>query len=73
MINVQPQKAEPVDVDAVFANLDANRRSGALSEAVSSATVRYQASTEYPGLLEQVHPDGSRVVGQFEHGEFQPR
>ena len=73
VINVQPHTADPVDVDAVFATLDGNRDSGALSEAVSSASVRYQASVEHPGMLEQVHPDGGRVVGQFENGEFKPQ
>jgi len=59
------------DPEAVFASLDRDRDSGALSEAISAKDIRYQASTAQPGLLEQVHPDGQILVGQFVNGEFQ--
>ncbi|MBL4682100.1 MAG: hypothetical protein JKY88_15425 [Pseudomonadales bacterium] len=59
------------DPEAVFAALDRDRDSGALSDAIAAKDIRYQASTAQPGLLEQVHPDGQILVGQFVNGEFQ--
>ncbi|MFC6673262.1 TA system antitoxin ParD family protein [Marinobacterium aestuariivivens] len=69
------EKTQPVtiDPDALFATLDQQRRSGALQEAIASGSLRYQASREHTGLLEQVHPDGRVVVGEFKEGRFEPR
>lgn len=61
----------PVDVDEVFAELEARRP--ALAGQVTRAPMRFQASRAHPGLLERVDPEGRVTVGQFEHGEFQPR
>jgi len=69
------EKAQPVTVDpeAVFAALGQKRESGALQEAIASGNIRYQASREHPGFLEEVQPDGTIVVGQFKDGRFEPR
>lgn len=69
-ISLQANSGEPLDVDSVFATLEEQRESGALSEAIQSNSVRYQASSSNPGLLEQVHPDGSVLLGQFANGQF---
>lgn len=69
-ITVEKTSPVTIDPDQVFAALDRNRESGALSEAVAAGRIRYQASRTQPGLLEQVHPDGVVVTGQFEHGLF---
>lgn len=69
-LKVEPIRSAPVAPSEVFANLDAMRDSGALGASISSAKVRYQASTTAPGLLEQVHPDGRRVLGRFSQGQF---
>lgn len=69
-LRVEPIQSMPVAADDVFANLDAMRDSGALSASVSSAKLRYQASTAAPGLLEQIHSDGTRVLGRFSKGQF---
>ena len=61
----------PVDVDEVFAELEARRP--ALAGQVTRAPMRFQASRAHPGLLERIDPEGRVTVGQFEHGEFQPR
>lgn len=70
---IEPVQTEAVDPDALFAQLDADRANGALSQRVTGCEVRYQASTAQPGWLEQIRADGSRVVGRFEGGTFQPR
>ena len=59
-----------VDPDDVFAALARDRHSGALSEAIAVNAIRYQASANQPGLLEQVHPDGRVFIGQFTDGKF---
>lgn len=69
-LKVEPIQSAPIAADEVFANLDAMRGSGALSASVSSAKLRYQASITAPGLLEQLHPDGKRVLGRFANGQF---
>ncbi len=56
--------------DDVFMALDLNRASGALTEAIASQSVRYQASQTHTGKLEQVSPNGNVVVGEFINGEF---
>lgn len=67
---VEPVETGPIDSDAVFAQLARQRASGELAQQVTASPVRYQASSQHPGRLEQIHPDGSVVVGQFENGEF---
>jgi hypothetical protein len=71
-LRVEPIQGTPLDSRAVFAALDADRRSGALARAVTTAAERYQACADHPGLLERLGPDGSRVIGQFRDGQFQP-
>lgn len=70
-IRIEEKESVSIDPDLVFAALERDKDSGALSEAIAAGSVRYQASEEKPGMLEQVHPDGRRVVGQFIEGEFQ--
>ncbi len=74
LVKLKVEKVQPVtaDPDAVFAELEQKRESGALREAIASGCIRYQSSGTHPGLLEQVHPDGAIVVGQFNNGQFEP-
>lgn len=72
-LSIEPVQADALNPDSLLAELDADRQSGALSQRVSACTVRYQASVEHPGLLEQIREDGSRVLGHFENGQFQPQ
>ena len=59
--------------ESVFAVLDANRESGELASAIAEQSpIRYQASRNNPGLLEQIDQAGKTVVGQFLEGEFVP-
>jgi len=72
-ITVEQVQSPAVDPDAVFDALAADRRSGELGAAVAEISpIRYQASREYPGLLEQIDAAGRVLVGQFVDGEFHP-
>ena len=71
-LRVEPVSTAAVAPEQVFAALEQQRRSGQLGGAVSSAALRYQASTTQPGFLEEVASDGRRRLGQFRHGVFDP-
>ena len=69
-------KVEPITAavvpEQVFAALEQQRRSGQLSQSVSGASLRYQASKAQPGLLEEIKPNGNRRLGRFCNGLFEP-
>jgi hypothetical protein len=71
-LKVVPIATSAVDPDQAFAALEQQRRSGQLSQSASGASLRYQASTARPGLLEQINPDGMRRLGHFRGGVFEP-
>ena len=71
-LRVEPVISAAVAPEQVFGALEQQRRSGQLSVGVSSAALRYQASTTQPGFLEEVASDGRRRLGQFRHGVFEP-
>ncbi len=72
-ITVEKIKSVAVDPKSVFAALDADRESGELASAIAEQSpIRYQASRNNPGLLEQIDQAGKTVVGQFLQGEFVP-
>ncbi len=48
------------------------RERGQLTKRLMSHGPNYQVCTDHPGYLEEVLPDGSRRIGQFEQGEFHP-
>jgi hypothetical protein len=58
--------------EQAFEVLERERLSGRLAKAVSSASLRYQASQTKPGWLEQITPDGRRRLGRFRNGVFEP-
>lgn len=71
-LKVEPTVAQPIDPDAVFAAVEADRHSGELSRKVTSAAIRYQASITHPGYLEQIDEHDVRTVGVFHRGVFTP-
>lgn len=71
-LRLEPVVQAGVDPQQVFDALDADRVSGALQSAVTRAPLRYQASEEHPGYLEQISASGQRHVGQFVDGVFRP-
>ena len=71
-LKVEPIATAAVASEQVFAALEQQRRSGQLSQSVSGASLRYQASTLRPGLLEEINPNGMHRLGQFRDGRFEP-
>lgn len=71
-IRVEPVIGPTIDPESVFAQLEASRDSGELSDNLTHSSMRYQVSTTRPGKLEQIAPDGTVTVGQFQNGEFIP-
>ena len=72
-LTMEKVESPPVDPDAVFAALDADRESGKLAAAIAKKSpIRYQASEKHPGFLEQVDESGNVIVGRFFDGEFHP-
>lgn len=69
-VKVEPVISLVVDPDDVFSQLETQRRTGVLKEAVSENSIKYQASLTHPGQLERIDLDGGIVVGQFSDGEF---
>ncbi|MCW8827607.1 MAG: hypothetical protein OQK94_00975 [Gammaproteobacteria bacterium] len=61
-----------IDPDEVFAKVEEDRKSGVLSEKVTTAKIRYYASRR-KGYLEQVNTEtGERRLGAFSNGDFKP-
>ena len=72
-IKVEKIKSTAVNPESVFAALDTNRESGELATAITGQSpIRYQASRNNPGLLEQIDQAGKTVIGQFLDGKFVP-
>ncbi len=71
-LHIESIDSAPIYPDAVFSEVERARASGKLSERVTASAVRYQASRTYPGLLEQIAPNGTITVGTFHNGQFHP-
>ncbi len=71
-LKVEPTVGHPVDPEAVFAAVEADRRSGVLAERFTTGNTRYVMSNAQPGYLEQIDEQGVRTIGQFKNGEFIP-
>lgn len=60
-----------IDIVAMARKSQDKRETLAARRAVMAKnTVRYQASRQHPGLLEQISPSGDIRVGQFKNGKF---
>ena len=71
-LKLEPVEPERIVPDEVFSDLEHDRKTDKLAASVTTSSVRYQASTRYPGQLEQLLPDGRVIVGQFHEGVFTP-
>jgi len=71
-LKIENIEAPVIDPDSVFSALEEERQSGLLAETVTASPVRYQASSLYPGQLEEIDSAGKLTVGQFNHGIFTP-
>jgi len=69
-VKVEAIYGKPIDPDDVFNLLEAHRRQGSLTQAVTSSAIKYQSSLTKPGYLERIDQEGNILVGQFKNGEF---
>lgn len=72
-LTLQPVDPVRIPPEQVFAAVDRDRSSASLAQLATTASCRYQACVGHPGYLEQILPDGSRRIGQFRDGSFQPQ
>lgn len=68
-VKVEPVLGKPIDPNAVFQSMEAERAHGTLAPAVTNSGVKYQASLSHPGHLERIQ-DGRVDIGQFKNGKF---
>jgi len=70
ILKAEPVFSAPVDPDVVFQSLENEREEGVLQNTISTNSVKYQASTQYLGYLEQIDLNGTITTGQFDNGQF---
>lgn len=71
-LKVERIESKPVNPEAVFEQLEQSREQGNLHQAVTASRFRYQASDDYPGMLERLDAKGKKTVGSFSNGVFTP-
>ncbi len=70
-IKVETVESVAVDPVDVFNLLEESRKSGELSEKVTSAAVYFEASQSKPGRIDRVNfATGERQTGRFHNGKF---
>jgi len=69
-LKTEPVFSTPIDPDAVFQSLENEREEGILQNTITTNTVKYQASTQHLGYLEQIDLNGAITIGQFDNGQF---
>ncbi|MCF6264812.1 MAG: ParD-like family protein [Xanthomonadales bacterium] len=70
IIKAEALPTSAIDSVDVFKMVNKRRADSSLSASVSTANVRYEASTSHPGMLVKVRADGKRQSGYFKDGEF---
>ena len=71
-IKVEPVYGIPVDPNEIFSALEVSRKNGTLSGRVTSAAIRFQTSSKYPGYLKRINQQGNITTGRFQNGLFVP-
>ncbi|TDT40369.1 ParD-like antitoxin of type II ParDE toxin-antitoxin system [Halospina denitrificans] len=69
-VHLERPSVEMPATDDIWADVEAARETGSLSESIRQDRVVYQASMEHPGYLEAIEPDGTRTLGIFRNGRF---
>jgi hypothetical protein len=69
-LKLERVQVNPPDSAAIWETVEQARDSGKLARDLQQDRVVYQASSEHPGYLEALYPDGSRAVGSFKNGRF---
>ena len=72
-IQVEPVYGKAIDPEQVFENLERERKQDSLSDKVTRSSIKYQASSDYPGYLERINENNDISIGQFKDGKFIPR
>lgn len=72
ILTVERVNAKPVDVASVFSHLAQQRDNGTLTASITSARIRYEASSSHPGMLDQIDEHDQVTTGQFDNGKFIP-
>lgn len=70
-VTVERVEAEPLESEALWADVDKARESGKLGSDIKRNSTVYQASTIHTGYLEALYPNGSSAVGRFVNGTFE--
>lgn len=71
-VKIEPVYPEALSSDDLWAEVETDRETGALSQHIARGRIVYQASERRPGYLEAIYPDGQRITGQFRNGRFEP-
>jgi len=69
-LSIEPIAGKPVKSSDVFMKLKKDRESGALTKEIKTKNLRYQASNNHAGMLEQILPNGKIKIGTFVDGQF---
>ena len=70
-VKLEPVTSVSVSSDDVFKDIEKRREAGELSKTVTSSAVYFEASPNYPGLLDRVDTAiGERQTGYFRNGKF---
>ena len=69
-VSVKPTIDPIIDFDDIMQEVEIRSSSDELTKTIANNMIKYQASSHYTGLLEQVKPDGTITLGHFEGGEF---
>lgn len=69
-LKVEQVNAKPLNPLDVFNQLEAQRNSGELANKVTKSSYKFQASDNYPGMLERIDERGNIDVGTFKDGVF---
>lgn len=70
VIKAEPVISKPIEPKSIFEHLESDREAGVLPDIITQNSPSYQASTQYPGYLEQIDLNGNITTGQFENGQF---
>lgn len=70
-VRVEPVQTVSIDSEAVFKNLETDRKKGFKDKPVTSAPFYFEASQKVSGLLDMVNSQtGERKTGKFSKGKF---
>jgi ParD-like antitoxin of type II ParDE toxin-antitoxin system len=69
-VQIEPVYGQAVNPEQVFKKLERERKQGTLSNEVTGSSIKYQASSDYPGYLERIDENNGMTIGQFKDGKF---